>query len=134
MIRAVPQASKLHPQGRCAVDTRGQRESSNIEDRRGESGGGGGGGFGRMPIVLGGGGIGSILLLLLVLFLSGGNLGNLGPGQGPGPGPDDGQQAGQFSPREEEQKHFVSVVLAQTEDVWKVLFEKMGKKYREPKL
>ena len=43
-------------------------KSSNIEDRRGESGGGGGG-FG-LPI--GGGGLGLVLLICLIIFFMGG--------------------------------------------------------------
>jgi predicted metalloprotease len=38
------------------------------------------------------------------------------------------------SPHEEELAEFVSVVLADTEDVWHKLFNEMGLQYREPKL
>jgi len=36
--------------------------------------------------------------------------------------------------RNDEMKEFISVVLADTEDVWRDIFEKSGKHYREPKL
>jgi predicted metalloprotease len=39
-----------------------------------------------------------------------------------------------FSPAEEERKDFVSVVLAQTEDVWDEQFRKMNRQYKKPKL
>src|SRR5262249_20283555 len=35
---------------------------------------------------------------------------------------------------QDQQKHFVAVVLADTEDVWNELFRRMGKTYREPRL
>ncbi len=36
--------------------------------------------------------------------------------------------------RNDEIKEFISVVLADTEDVWRNIFEKSGKQYRDPKL
>ena len=39
-----------------------------------------------------------------------------------------------ISPAENQLADFVSVVLADTEDTWRVLFNKMGKAYREPSL
>lgn len=36
--------------------------------------------------------------------------------------------------RNDEIKEFISVVLADTEDVWRDIFEKSGKQYRDPKL
>jgi len=38
------------------------------------------------------------------------------------------------SPEEDEKAHFVSVVLADTEDVWRQLFQKAGIKYEDPNL
>ena len=38
------------------------------------------------------------------------------------------------APEEDELKRFVSVVLANTEDVWRDRFRQMGSQYREPKL
>jgi predicted metalloprotease len=40
----------------------------------------------------------------------------------------------QVDPREEPLKQFVSVVLADTEDVWNELMRRNGRQYREPKL
>jgi uncharacterized protein len=59
-----------------------------------------------------------------------------GPGGGGGAGPkmqlDPGAQ--QRSPQEDELAKFVAVVLADTEDVWREQFRRMGREYREPKL
>jgi uncharacterized protein len=44
------------------------------------------------------------------------------------------QQTAARSPEEEELKKFVSVVLADTEDVWKDVFRENGRTYRYPKL
>lgn len=74
-----------------------------------------------------GGGIGLIVVALLVMLLGGDPMSFLsGATQGSsvsapvGPGIDD------------EGREFVSVVLADTEDVWKDLFKKMGRTYQEP--
>lgn len=110
----------------------GDRESENVEDRRGFPTGG----------VAVGGGIGSLVLALAWLLL-GGDPGaiinqNPPPGQQQGQqqGPDQGEQAGEPEREGDDKlKHFVSVVLADTEDVWRELLPaKMGTPYREPKL
>lgn len=120
------------------MDWKGRRTSSRVEDRRGGTGmgggfggglGGGGGGMGRGPRVGGGIGIGSILLLVLfMIFGGGGSLfnGAVEPGQ---PG-----TAVTGSPQEEELKEFVSVVLADTEDVWTEQFRKEGRQYNLPSM
>ena len=98
------------------------RRSENVEDRRRVSPGG----------MIIGGGLGTILLLLLAMFL-GINPQAFLQRQGAGnPGAPGAQQP--LNPAEEEAKDFVSVVLADTEDVWKTLFRQIGKEYREPKL
>jgi predicted metalloprotease len=98
------------------------RRSENVEDRRRVSAGG-------MAI---GGGIGTLLLLLLAMFL-GVNPQAFLQRQGAGnPGAPGAQRP--VNPAEEEAKEFVSVVLAETEDVWNTLFRQLGKQYREPKL
>lgn len=43
-------------------------------------------------------------------------------------------QTRSVDPSEEPLKHFVSVVLADTEDVWREQFRRMGKTYRDPRL
>lgn len=115
------------------MDWRGRRRSSNVEDRRGQSGRGGGG-------VRMGGGIGGIgIILLLVVFLTGGNPMNLlsdmlGGGQAqvdPRAQPSGGQAR---SAAEDEQAEFVSVVLADTEDTWSAIFQSAGVRYQAPTL
>lgn len=104
----------------------GARQSGNVEDRRG---------MGRGPIAIGGG-LGTIVLIVLVLLLGGDPRAILeGPGAGQGPGAGIQQQGPRpINPEEEKLKEFVSVVLADTEDVWHELFRHEGRGYREPKL
>lgn len=97
-----------------------RRESENVEDRRGMS-----------PKMVGGG-LGVLVVALLVMFL-GGNPGDVVEQMGQQPGPSTGAPR-QTSPEEDELARMVAVVLADTEDVWNVLFKETGKTYREPKL
>jgi predicted metalloprotease len=102
----------------------GRRQSENVQDRRG------------MPVAAVGGGlgIGGILLLMVVSWLFQGDPGivlDQMPGGVPvahhgGGGPVD--------PSEEPFKEFVSVVLADTEDVWNEQFRRLGRRYQEPSL
>jgi hypothetical protein len=48
--------------------------------------------------------------------------------------PQETRTARQVNPQEEELKQFTSVVLAETEDVWKQIFQQAGRTYREPTL
>jgi predicted metalloprotease len=121
-------------------------ESSNIEDRREESGysggGGGGGGFG-LPIGGGGIGIGTIIVLGLLgwalgidpsLLIGGAEqMSRTSPSvQQPAPQTRPSQQqAG--SPRDE-MGRFVSRVLGSTEAQWKDIFSQEGRSYRAPVL
>jgi uncharacterized protein len=106
----------------------GQRQSDNVEDRRGSR-----------AVRLGvGGGLGGLVLVVLYLLL-GGDPGQLQPGAPGGYATEEtvgGTTGGrnQGSPEEEKLAEFVSVVLAKTEDTWHGLFQKMGRSYREPKL
>jgi len=101
----------------------GRRQSENVEDRRGLP-------VGRMAI---GGGLGTLVLALLVAFL-GGDPRALLEQAGP-PVPQQGGEAANVNPAEQPLKEFVSVVLADTEDVWNELFQRqLGGKYRNPKL
>ncbi len=104
------------------MEWQGRRESDNVDDRRG---------FGGRGMAIGGGVslIGVIIALLLgvdprVIFQGGG-----GGGSAPV-----SYQEPQDPKVRDEQKRFVAVVLADTEDVWHELFRKMGKSYREPRL
>ena len=99
------------------------RRSDNIEDRRGMRVGGRG---------LAGGSIGAIILALVAVYFG------VDPSVvlNQAGGPTTGQQTQQapFSPEEEQLKEFVSVVLADTEDVWGALFQEAGEQYRQPRL
>lgn len=106
----------------------GNRESDNVEDRR--DGGGGGGGFGgkigvgTIVIALAAWGLFGINPLTTLDVLSGGNAPTAQVQQGPVNKP----------PAGDKQAKFVSVVLADTEDVWKEVFTKGGATYTPPKL
>ncbi|CDG82956.1 KPN_02809 family neutral zinc metallopeptidase [Janthinobacterium agaricidamnosum] len=109
----------------------GNRESDNVEDRRGEDDGGGGGfGFGGRSI-----GIGTIVVALLgsyvfgvspvtILNLLSGAGGPVHTSQGPAHAP----------PADDRTAKFASVVLADTEDTWSALFREQGANYARPKL
>ena len=99
------------------------RRSDNIEDRRG------------MRVSrkgLAGGGVGAIILALVAMYFGVdpavvlNQAGNLAPTQE--------EQPVTFSPEEEKLKAFMSVVLADTEDVWGALFRGSGQRYQQPKL
>ncbi|MGE0312726.1 MAG: neutral zinc metallopeptidase [Lautropia sp.] len=132
----------------------GEKESSNVEDRRGQ----GGGGF-RLPIPGGGGGrrgggigIGTIVIVVLAAWLFGINpltLLGMFSGIGPvteevmpreqamprSPTPGGVPQAGRPGPAPQDPaRSFVSVVLASTEEVWGRIFEAAGSRYPAPTL
>jgi uncharacterized protein len=113
----------------------GDRESENIEDRRGSG----------IPVAVGGiGGLGAIIVLVVGLFLG------IDPGMLMAllsgdqlPQQQTGRTAGdnygssrppQGAPAEDRTRQFVAVVLADTEDVWKQVFGSSGRTYVEPKL
>jgi predicted metalloprotease len=98
---------------------KGRRESSNIEDRRG---------MGGKTII--GGGIGGIVIILLFTLL-GGNPGDLINNM---TSTTDSNTPYKESAQEKELADFVSVVLADTEDVWSDEFKKRGLEYENPKL
>lgn len=109
----------------------GRRESDNVEDRRGDSSGGGGG-F-RPPI----GGKGGLVILIVVLVA-----GYYGVDLTPLLNGSDPMSQTQTQPRsqsavsakDDQYAKFTSVVLADTEDTWKPIFQQMGRSYQEPKL
>ncbi len=122
-----------------------ERESSNIEDRRGEGGGGFGfPGMGGGGLQLGGRGMGcgGIAVLIVVALIFGINPLTLLGGGGGGPaGPGIEQQIGQpqsdaTAPRNaSEMDRFVAKVLATTEDSWAAQFQsELGERYQPPKL
>ncbi len=106
----------------------GRRESENVEDRRHMRAG---------PMIAGGGGIVTLIIIVAAMVL-GINpqqfMANLPQGV-----PNDPAAQVEAPPEDDEQtkqlKSFVSVVLADTEDVWNELFRaQVGKPYQEPKL
>src|ERR1043165_5829758 len=101
---------------------RGERQSTNIEDRRGIPGG-------KVAI---GGGLGTLVILIIAL-LFGVNPQRLLE-QLPTEQPSEVQSSRPANPEEEELKQFVSVVLAKSEDVWQDIFHKNGREYRDPTL
>src|SRR5687767_12886506 len=98
------------------------RQSGNIEDRRGMS-----------PGVAVGGGLGTIVLVLVALFF-GVDPSVVLQGGPTEPPPMTQEQSPSASPGADPMKEFVSAVLADTEDTWRVLFRDMGREYREPRL
>jgi predicted metalloprotease len=101
---------------------RGERQSTNIEDRRGLSGG-------KIAV---GGGLGTIVIMIIALLFGADPRQLLE--QVPDNQPGQVQTSRPQNPEEEELKQFVSVVLAKTEDVWSDIFVDNGRQYREPKL
>lgn len=105
----------------------GQRESSNVEDRRGSRG-----------VRAGGISLGTIVVVLGLSWLLGVNplevlglLSNPDAGFTPGSMQED---PASVPPADDEQTRFVSTVLASTEDVWTPLFRERGMQYVPPKL
>ena len=111
----------------------GNRESDNVEDRRGSSGGGGG-----LGGLLGGRsiGIGTIVVALVGGWIFGINpLTILGVLSGEAPTAQVAQPGPvQRPPADDRMGKFVSTVLADTEDVWKDVFARGGATYKEPRL
>jgi predicted metalloprotease len=110
----------------------GDRESDNIEDRRGDSGGGGGGfGFGGGTV-----GIGTLVIALvgswffgvspstIVHLLSGGGGNNAAQVQ----------QAPAHAPANDRETQFVRTVLGYTEDTWTQIFKQNNATYTPPHL
>jgi predicted metalloprotease len=111
----------------------GNRESDNVEDRRGDGGGGGGGfGFGGRSI-----GIGTIAIALVGSYFLGVSpmtiINMLSGGGGAVPVQQE-QGSAQRPPASDTQARFVSTVLADTEDTWSELFRAQNAQYIKPKL
>lgn len=124
---------------------RGQRQSNNVEDRRGMSspsplglGGGGGGLLNLLPMVFKLFGVKGGIVAVLAIGAYGLLSGNLGSMLGSGSGGESlstgGAQPVKQSAAEQELVNFVSVVLADTEETWDQLFSKMGQQYEKPNL
>lgn len=99
---------------------KGRRQSTNVEDRRGMSTRG-----------MVGGGIGGIVLVVIVLLLGGDPTSLLQNIEQTG---QTGSSGYVETAEDKERSEFVSVVLAETENVWHKIFRDAGATYREPKL
>ncbi len=103
----------------------GRRQSTNVEDRRRMSGG--------KQVAFGGGIIG-VIIFIVVYFIGGGDSVQLLQ--------ELQQQSKQsyessevsIDPAEDEMAQFVSVALADNEDIWNKIFSENGLTYEEPKL
>lgn len=102
------------------MKTEGRRKSTNVEDRRGRSGGG--------AIALGGGGLG-IVGIILFLILGGNPTDLLGDEASVG-----NEQPYVETEQDRERADYVSVVLADTEDIWSEIFRQEGLQYENPTL
>jgi uncharacterized protein len=104
----------------------GERESNNVEDRRGSGGGGMMGG--KRGI-----GIGSIVIAAIAYFVFGINpMTTLSVVGGGGSAP--AQQAPVAANSNDPMTKFAKVVMAQTEDAWTQVFKEQGKTYVPTKL
>ncbi len=107
------------------------RESENLEDRRG---GGGGLPVGGRSI-----GVGTIVLALVAMYFGVDpsvvlNMGGGAPSQVSQEAPAQPGVKSSQDPAEDQAAHFVSKVLADTEDTWGEIFKAGGRQYEEPKL
>ncbi len=105
----------------------GQRESDNLEDRRGGGGlsfGGGRMGLGTIVVAL----VASYFLgvnpLTVLNMLSGGSM----------PAIEQSAPPARRPPADDDTARFVSQVLASTEDTWNAAFRASGRNYQEPRL
>lgn len=125
------------------MDLKDSRESSNVEDVRGQGRGPGPGGdpFGRrgVNIPIGGmrgGSIGSIALIIVVIIVlqfMGVDVGSL-LGDGTTTSRPSDSQTVQTQQTNDESVVFVRKVLGETEDAWNGIFAAAGERYVEPKL
>ncbi|MES9878405.1 MAG: neutral zinc metallopeptidase [Candidatus Sedimenticola sp. PURPLELP] len=122
---------------------RGNRQSSNIEDRRGMRasrmggiGRGGGGILRLLPVAFKFLGVKGTLIVAALVLGYGFFTGNLSQILGGGSFQANQTSTGPVkqSAEEKELVQFMSVVLADTEDTWNSLFQKQGDKYKEPRL
>lgn len=108
-----------------------QRESDNVEDRRGMGGRG---------VAIGGGGIGVVILSLIVYLCGGGDIRQLLDSLGGGTQveqqqPQQTQQPGKPAVSKDSQEKFTRQALGSMEDAWReILPQQARKQYRAPKL
>lgn len=99
-----------------------RRRSDNVEDRRGASGAG----------IAVGGGLGTIIIVILALLL-GADPKSIFEQMPSGGAPPSAPARG-ANPGDDELKEFVSVVLADSEDVWTDIMRQNGQSYPKPTL
>lgn len=99
------------------------RRSSNIEDRRGS----------RAPTILGGG-IGTIVLVLVAMYFGVDPTPLLQTMQGSGSASSSGTRPTAEDLKDDPLADMVSVVVADTEDVWTEIFAAQGRRYQAPTL
>lgn len=101
---------------------RGGRRSSNIEDRRGQR---------AAPRLLGGG-IGTIVIVLVAMYFGVDPTPLLDGLQSAGPASSTGTTATAEDLKNDPRADMVSVVVADTEDVWTAIFAAQGQRYQPP--
>ena len=106
-----------------------ERESDNVEDRRGEGMGGG-----RFPIGGRSVGIGTIVLALVAMYFGIDPSVVFNLASAPPPASQFQTAPASHPPVGDTGARFVSQVLADTEDTWRALFAHEGLQYRDPKL
>ena len=114
----------------------GNRESENVEDRRGDGGGGGSGGGGLGGIGGRSVGIGTVVIALVASYFFGvspGTVINVLNGGGM-PAQEATQGPAKAPPADDREARFVSTVLGDTEDVWTTIFQKASQTYSKPRL
>lgn len=121
------------------MEWKGRRQSDNMEDARGRTGGGGGMGG------IGGGGLGMLTMIgrmfgfkgIIVAVIAAVVLWRLGIIDITtllGGGVQQPAQKVEITPEEQERYDFVSVVLADSEDIWTKEFARHNMRYEQPKL
>ena len=103
---------------------RSGRRSSNIEDRRGQR---------AAPKVLGGG-VGTIVVILVAMYFGVDPAPLLETMQSVSPTPSSGTSPTAEQLENDPLADMVSVVVADTEDVWSAIFAQQGQRYEAPKL
>ena len=101
---------------------KGREQSGNVEDRRGVSG----------KTIAAGGSLGALAIVVIVWLLGGNPSQIINSLQSTGS--ETGVADSSVIQAEQELSQFASVVLKDTEDVWKQLFASSGATYREPTL
>jgi predicted metalloprotease len=118
------------------------RRSSDIEDRRDDSGGGGGGGFG-LPMGGGGLGIGTIIVLGLIsyafgidprILIGGAEVLNGRGGQAPSYQSDRSSTSAKNGVPTDEMGNMISGILGEIDDRWSEIFQANGQTYTGPKI